>query len=63
MRCNKADICQVTTGMGHANAAASMTALIFSRQFDLSRTYFLIAGIAGMTPSAARSDRRPGRIM
>lgn len=50
VRCNARDVCQVTTGMGHANAAASVTALIFSRRFDFSRTYFLIAGIAGIDP-------------
>lgn len=50
VRCNAQDVCLVTTGMGHANAAASVTALIFSRRFDLSRTYFLVAGIAGIDP-------------
>jgi purine nucleoside permease len=51
VRCNPADICQVTTGMGHANAAASMMAVLFSRRFDLTHTYFLIAGIAGIDPN------------
>jgi len=51
VRCNAEDICNVTTGMGHANAAASLTALVYSRQFDLSATYFLIAGIAGIDPA------------
>jgi len=50
VNCNRADVCVITTGMGHANAAASIMALAFSRQFDLSRTYFLIAGIAGINP-------------
>ena len=48
--CNRERICVITTGMGHANAAASMAALFFSRQFDLRKTYFLIAGIAGIDP-------------
>jgi purine nucleoside permease len=48
--CNADDVCVVTTGMGHANAAASLTALIYSGQFDLSDTYFLVAGIAGIAP-------------
>jgi purine nucleoside permease len=48
--CNTDDVCLVTTGMGHANAAASMTALIYSGALDLSSTYFLIAGIAGIAP-------------
>lgn len=50
VRCNKQEICVMTTGMGHANAAASTMALTFSRRFDLRRTYFMIAGIAGIDP-------------
>jgi purine nucleoside permease len=51
VRCNASDVCQMTTGMGHANAAASVAALVFSRRFDLSCTYFLVAGIAGIDPN------------
>ncbi|TDY54049.1 purine nucleoside permease [Paraburkholderia rhizosphaerae] len=51
VRCNEQDVCVMTTGMGHANAAASMMALTFSPQFDLRHTYFLIAGIAGIDPA------------
>jgi purine nucleoside permease len=40
----------MTTGMGHANAAASIMALTFSPRFDLRHTYFMIAGIAGIDP-------------
>jgi purine nucleoside permease len=36
--------------MGHANAAASTMAVLFSGLFDLQRTYFIIAGIAGIDP-------------
>jgi len=50
VRCTASGVCQMTTGMGHANAAASMMALIYSAQFDLRRAYFLIAGIAGINP-------------
>lgn len=50
VNCNRADVCVLTTGMGHSNAAASTMALVFSHVFDLSRTYFLIAGIAGINP-------------
>jgi purine nucleoside permease len=50
VNCNRADVCVLTTGMGHSNAAASIMALTFSRRFDLSRTYFLVAGIAGINP-------------
>jgi purine nucleoside permease len=37
--------------MGHANAAASTMALVFSHKFDLKRTYFIVAGIAGIDPA------------
>src|SRR5262245_12100165 len=40
VRCNADDVCQLTTGMGHANVAASVTAVIFSGLFDLSESYF-----------------------
>ena len=40
----------MTTDMGHANAATSMMALTFSNVFDLRKTYFLVAGIAGIDP-------------
>ncbi|CAM2157142.1 Purine nucleoside permease [Pararobbsia alpina] len=48
--CNRQDVCVMTTGMGHANAAASLMALTFSPKFDLRKTYFMIAGIAGIDP-------------
>ncbi|SAK63412.1 purine nucleoside permease [Caballeronia calidae] len=51
VHCNRDDVCVVTTGMGHTNAAASMMALAFSDRFDLRRAYFLIAGIAGIDPA------------
>ena len=51
LRCNTDDVCLLTTGMGHANAAASTMAVGFDPRFDLSKTYFLIAGIAGIDPA------------
>ncbi|CAJ0883529.1 hypothetical protein R20233_02884 [Ralstonia sp. LMG 32965] len=51
VHCNASDVCQLTTGMGKANAASSVSALIYSGKFDLQRTYFLVAGIAGIDPS------------
>ncbi|BCQ25387.1 purine nucleoside permease [Caballeronia sp. NK8] len=51
VHCNRDDVCVVTTGMGHTNAAASTMALAFSDRFDLRGTYFLIAGIAGIDPA------------
>ncbi|GAA5997786.1 purine-nucleoside phosphorylase [Rhodotorula paludigena] len=42
--------CIVTTGEAEINAASTIMALTLSTQFDLTSTYFLIAGIAGMNP-------------
>ena len=50
VHCNKQDVCVMTTGMGHSNAAASIMALTFSPRFDLRHTYFMVAGIAGIDP-------------
>jgi purine nucleoside permease len=50
VRCRADAVCEMITGMGHANAAASMMAVLYSGAFDLRRTYFLIAGIAGIDP-------------
>jgi len=50
VRCTDSGICVMTTGMGHANAAASTMALVLSPQFDLSHAYFVVTGIAGMAP-------------
>lgn len=44
-------ICQVTTGEGEINAASTITALTLSPLFDLTESYFLIAGIAGGEPN------------
>ena len=49
--CNADDVCLMTTGMGHSNAATSTMALLFSRRFDLGKSYILIAGIAGIDPA------------
>jgi purine nucleoside permease len=51
VKCNADAVCQMTTGMGHANAAAAVMAVLFSRLLDLRQTYFLIAGIAGIDPA------------
>lgn len=44
------EICQLVTGEGEINAAVTVTALYSSGLFDLSETYFLIGGIAGIDP-------------
>jgi purine nucleoside permease len=43
-------VCQVTTGESEINAASTITALVHYPLFDLSKTYFMIAGIAGINP-------------
>ncbi|EPX70871.1 purine nucleoside transporter [Schizosaccharomyces octosporus yFS286] len=54
VHCNtEQTVCQVTTGEGKSNAASSMTALTLSPKFDLSETFFIISGIAGINPYAA----------
>ncbi len=50
VHCTQGGVCQMTTGMGHANAAASIMAVLYSGLFDLRKTYFIIAGIAGIDP-------------
>lgn len=51
VRCTDSGVCVMTTGMGHANAAASTMALALSPQFDLSHAYFIVTGIAGIDPN------------
>lgn len=46
-------VCQLTVGEGEINSAVSMTALILSNRFNLTQTYFLLAGIAGVNPRYA----------
>jgi purine nucleoside permease len=50
VRCDPRAVCQMTTGMGHANAAASMMAVLYSGLFDLRQTYVIVSGIAGIDP-------------
>jgi purine nucleoside permease len=50
VKCTADAVCQMSTSMGHANAAASVMAVLYSGLFDLHQTYFLIAGIAGIDP-------------
>ncbi|RCS23529.1 purine nucleoside permease [Phyllobacterium salinisoli] len=49
--CSAEGLCVLTTAMGYANAASTLSALIYSPLFDLKQTYFIIAGIAGVDPS------------
>jgi purine nucleoside permease len=47
------DICQVITGESEINAASSISALVLSPKFNLTKTYFMVAGIAGVNPQVA----------
>ncbi|KAK8217482.1 hypothetical protein M8818_001240 [Zalaria obscura] len=47
------DICLLTTGESEINAAVTIGSLVRSPRFDLTSTYFLIAGIAGVNPEVA----------
>ncbi|KAI9642985.1 hypothetical protein NHQ30_008719 [Ciborinia camelliae] len=47
------EICQVTTGEGEINAAVTINSITHSPLFNLSKTYFLVAGIAGVSPKVA----------
>ncbi|EIM89117.1 purine nucleoside permease [Stereum hirsutum FP-91666 SS1] len=46
-------ICQLVTGEAEINAASTISALVHSSSFDLTTTYFLIAGIAGINPKVS----------
>jgi purine nucleoside permease len=46
-------ICQVTTGEGEINAAATIMSVVLSGKFDLTKTYWMVAGIAGVSPKEA----------
>ena len=47
---NKTGVLGLLTGVGTANAAASVMALGLDPRFDLSHAYWLVAGIAGIDP-------------
>jgi purine nucleoside permease len=52
--CNAAyEHCLVITGVGVMNASATLMALGLSEKFDLSKTYIMVAGIAGTNPEMA----------
>jgi purine nucleoside permease len=45
--------CLVITGVGVMNASATLMALGLSEKFDLSKTYVMVAGMAGTKPEMA----------
>jgi purine nucleoside permease len=53
LRMNDQGVLGVLTGVGTARAAASIMALGLDPRFDLSKAYWLVAGIAGADPQDA----------
>jgi purine nucleoside permease len=51
LRMNKDGVLGLLTGVGTAKAAASVMALGLDPRFDLSKTYWLVAGIGGGDPA------------
>jgi purine nucleoside permease len=51
LRMNRQGVLGIVTGIGTAKAAASIMALGLDPRFDLRRTYWLVAGIAGIDPA------------
>jgi purine nucleoside permease len=51
VRTDGTGVIAIVTGMATANAASSVMALGTDPRFDLSRAYWLVAGIAGINPS------------
>ena len=53
LRMNRDGVLAVLTGMGTAKAAGSIMALGLDPRFDLSKAYWIVAGIAGVDPADA----------
>jgi purine nucleoside permease len=53
LRMNDQGVLGVLTGVGTAKAAASIMALGLDPRFDLTKAYWLVAGIAGVDPADA----------
>jgi purine nucleoside permease len=53
LRMNDSGVLAVLTGVGTARSAAAIMALGMDPRFDLTRAYWLVAGIAGVNPARA----------
>src|ERR1700689_3135533 len=53
LRMNRDGVLAVLTGMGTAKAAAGIMALGLDPRFDLTKAYWIVAGIAGVDPADA----------
>ncbi len=61
LRMNKDGVLAVLTGVGTAKSTAAIMALGMDPRFDLTKAYWIVAGISGINPCAAASVRRRGR--
>jgi purine nucleoside permease len=50
LRMNREGVLAILTGVGNTKAAAALMALGLDPRFDLTKAYFLVAGIAGVNP-------------
>jgi hypothetical protein len=62
VRLNKNGVLGMVTGVGTAKAAASVMALGLDPRFELSKAYWIVAGMAAETRRTYRLGRRFGRI-
>lgn len=53
----------IVTGVGKSRAAASIMALGLDPRFDLSKAYWILAGIGASIPIEPRSARRSGPVL
>ncbi len=60
LRMNDRGLLAICTGGGVTNAATSIMALGMDERFDLSKAYWLVAGIAGGDPLDVSLGLRPG---
>lgn len=51
MFCNADGICGSVLGMGKVNSSASVQAIVLNPQFDFSKAYYVISGVAGTPPA------------
>ena len=47
------EACQLANNTTEINAAVTISSLVRDKQFDLTSTYFMVAGIAGVNPEVA----------
>ena len=49
--CNADGVCGSVLGMGKVNSSASVQAIVLNPQFNFSKAYYVISGVAGTPPS------------